>query len=139
MASISSVYYSQVDGIGYDVDPASTLTPNPKMVAGRTFLLAAGTATVDPLRFASGVNMTTTVAGATEYDGKALYFSHVAAARGVVTTEQFVLNSSDFTLSAASGAQALFPAANDTLTVAAATTYDFEALIYLTTGATTHT
>lgn len=58
---------------------------------------------------------------------------------GIATAEQFVCATADFTLSAASGAQNLFAAANDVLTVAAATTYFFEAELYLTTGATTHT
>lgn len=61
------------------------------------------------------------------------------ATAGIVPGERFVINASDVTLSAASGVQAVFASANDALNVIAATTYIFEALYFLTTGATTHT
>lgn len=45
----------------------------------------------------------------------------------------------DFGLTNALGVQAAFPAASDTLTVEALTSYYFEALYYMTNGTTTHT
>lgn len=46
MASISSIFYSQVDGLGYDVDPAGTLTPNPMLLGGRSLKFAGSTSGV---------------------------------------------------------------------------------------------
>jgi hypothetical protein len=99
----------------------------------------AGTTAVAPINLTAGTNLTTPTAGAIEYDGKVFYKDFAASQRGVALTEQFVINSSDTTLTNGTGAQSIFAAANDTLTVLGSTTYEFEAQYYLTTGATTHT
>jgi hypothetical protein len=101
--------------------------------------IGAGTASAAPLTFTTGTNLTTPVAGAFEFDGKVGYFSNAASQRGVINTLQYVQATSDFTLAAASGVQAVFTAADDTLTVTANTSYFIEAEFFLTTGATTHT
>jgi len=101
----------------------------------------AGTATIAPVLLVSGTNLTTAAAGAIEYDGKVFYNTAVAAARQVVRTEQFAtVGATPVSLSNSStAAQNIFDAANDVLTVFDDTTYQFEALIYLSTGATSHT
>ena len=55
--------------------------------------LAAGTASVPPLQFQVGSNLTTAVEGAAEYDGKNLYFTSNNTERGIVKNPQiFILN-----------------------------------------------
>jgi hypothetical protein len=105
----------------------------------QVFKPVTGTASIAPIQFTAGTNLTTPTAGAMEYDGKVPYFDFAASQRGVVNSEQFVTNSSDTTLTNGTAAQSIFAAANDTLTVLGSTTYEFEALYYITTGATTHT
>lgn len=102
-------------------------------------LLDAGSSSVPPLRFQSGTNLTTPLAGAFEYDGQVLYSSFAASQRGVSPSIQYVCNSGDKTLNSDANAQSPFVATADTLTVTAATTYLFDSFIYLTTGTTTHT
>lgn len=50
-----------------------------------------------------------------------------------------IVASSDFTLAAALGVQAAFPAPQDTITLETNTTYRFRGQYYISTGATTHT
>jgi len=73
------------------------------------------------------------------YTQDAYYATTQAGSPGYIPTYQSVYLAADFTLSAASGVQACLTAANDTLTIAAATTYEFEGQYILNTGATTHT
>lgn len=103
--------------------------------------LAAGTNTVAPLTLTSGTNLTTAAAGVVEYDGTSFYATSVASSRQVVDAEQFVcVGATPVSLSNSStSAQSIFAAANDTLTLAAATTYFFESYLYITTGTTSHT
>lgn len=61
------------------------------------------------------------------------------AQRGKVWRPQSLVNAADITLGNVTTAQSPFAAANDTLTVEAATLYRFEFLWFLTHGATTHT
>lgn len=104
------------------------------------FTPAAGTTSLAPILFQTGTNLTTATAGAVEFDGKAFYATSVASSRQVVDTEQFVAATTVVALSNSStAAQAIFAAANDTLTLAASTSYFFEAFVYLTHGATSHT
>lgn len=103
-------------------------------------ILSAGTTSVQPITFTSGTLNTTAVAGVMEYDGTAPYFTSVASSRQVVAAQQFAVTTTANALSNSStAAQNIFPSANDVLTVAASTTYFFEAVIYETTGATSHT
>lgn len=103
--------------------------------------LAAGTATIPPLKFASGTNLTTAVAGALEYDGKAFYSSTVANTRGVSPSVLFSTNTSDFVGTNVNTAQPVFDTAQDVLTVPASTSYMFEAVYHITraAGVTSHT
>lgn len=106
-------------------------------------VLAAGTATAgqEPLKFTSGTNLTTAEAGAVEYDGKVFYATSVASSRQIIASPQVVVvGATPVSLSNSStSAQNVFAAANDTLTLDAATTYFFEAFLYISTGTTTHT
>lgn len=84
-------------------DAANTFTGVQTMTApaitGAT--LAAGSATVAPLRLASGTNLTTPVTGAVEYDGAASYITNdTTSGRGYVNVEQrFRLTSAGSTIS----------------------------------------
>lgn len=64
-------------------------------VGGSALRPAAGTATVAPLQFATGTNLTTPVAGAFEYDGASVYFTNdTTNGRGFIgTTQTFRLTS----------------------------------------------
>ena len=128
-AGTAMITVSNGGGIGIGVAATALL----HMKAGTT---SANTA---PLKFTSGSNLTAAEAGAVEYDGTAFYSSVAASARGVSPSVQFAAIQSDFTLSASSGVQNCLTAANDTLTVAANTTYFFQGQYIINTGATTHT
>ena len=78
-------------------------------------------------------------AGDVIYTQDAYYAATNLASPGYIPTYQSVYLANDFTLQAASGVQACLTAANDTLTIAAATTYEFEGQYIMNTGATTHT
>lgn len=107
---------------------------------------AAGTATVAPLVFTAGTNLTTAAAGAVEFDGKVFYTTAVASSRQVSDAEQFCCLTADFpsgsnTLLDTAVASPLFNAtAAGALTLAAGTSYFFEQLVLLSnTGTTSHT
>ena len=78
-------------------------------------------------------------AGDVIYTQDAYYATTQGGSPGYIPTYQSVYLAADFTLQAASGVQACLTAANDTLTIDAATTYEFEGQYILNTGATTHT
>lgn len=100
--------------------------------------LAAGTTSLAPLAFSSGVNLTTATAGVTEYDGSVQYFTAVASARQVVTTEQFISLTATYTLTSTTAAQKIFNTpTNGTLTVAASTSYFFECMLSLSSMSAT--
>ena len=102
---------------------------------------AAGTVSRAPLTFTSGTNKTTAAAGTMEYDGTCLYGTSVASSRQVMTAAQFAtVQGSDVSLSNSStSAQAIFASGNDVLQLAASTTYQFDSLIVIATGTTSHT
>lgn len=102
--------------------------------------VVAGTATVAPLNFTAGTNLTSATAGTVEYDGTAFYATSVASSRQVVATKQGAWATAVVALTNnITTAQSIFQAANDTLTLAASTTYRFRARLGFNTGATTHT
>lgn len=107
--------------------------------AQQTF--AVGTTAIAPFKLQSGTNLTTAAAGAAEFDGTCFYLTAAASSRQVSDCEQFVsVQGSPVALSNSSTAvQNVFAAANDVLSLAATTTYFFEAMYYINTGATTHT
>lgn len=104
-------------------------------ISGVTEVLAAGTASVAPLQFTSGTNLTAAAAGAIEYDGLIHYTSHLANARGANVSEQFIITpAANYTLTSQTAAQKMFSTpTNGALTVNAATTYQFESVFDLTT------
>lgn len=75
------------------------------------------------------------------FNGSVYHANTVSGADRVIDAEQFVfINSAPVTLvNSSTSAQAIFPASIDTLTVEANVLYFFEAIIYLGTGATSHT
>lgn len=106
-----------------------------------TALFAAGTTAIAPAQFQSGTNLTTAAAGALEYDGKVIYGTTVASSRQVVNAEQVAIIQTDNTLSDVNTAQNIFASANDVLSLAASTTYEFEFFYWIarTAGTTSHT
>ena len=105
-------------------------------------VLGAGTATVAPLRLASGVNLTTPVAGVLEYDGTAFYKTPTASNRGVSVTEHFLSLAANQTGTNVNTAQPWFPGGGATgITLPATTSYFFEGHLSLSrsAGTTSHT
>lgn len=95
--------------------------------------LKAGTTSIAPLKFKSGTNLTSATAGACEFDGTAFYHTAVASARQVVDCEQVECLSSTRTFANNTNAQAIFNLpTNGAVTLAAATTYEFEMLVVAT-------
>lgn len=100
----------------------------------------AGTATVAPLQFTSGTNLTTAAAGAFEYDGTVPYLTPNASNRAVDAVIHFTSNVADFGLANSSSAQSPFEAARDVITLPASTSYIMEGLVQITgMGGTTRT
>ena len=104
---------------------------------------SAGTTAIAPIKLTSGTNLTSAVAGATEYDGTNLYFTQdTTQGRGVVPTcQQFYLSSAG---SALSTAITPFFGANSSISLDASSSYYIEAYCYFlkTTAGTatwTHT
>jgi hypothetical protein len=69
---------------------------------GGSLNLVAGTTSVEPLKFSSGTNLTTIIAGAVEYDGNVFYatpkVNNTTYGRGLVTTPYVFVESADLTL-----------------------------------------
>lgn len=101
----------------------------------------AGTATVAPVNYTAGTNLTTAAVGAVEFDGSCFYSTAVASARQVVATEQFICLTANYTATDTASAQKVFNSpTNGALTLAALTSYFFEAeYIISNTGTTSHT
>jgi hypothetical protein len=93
---------------------------------------APGTTTVYPTIMLAGTNLTTPLAGVSEYDGTVLYFTPAAASRAVNLTEYFCCLAAAFTLTSQTAAQKLFNStANGALTLPVGT-YFFECEFSLT-------
>lgn len=99
--------------------------------------LAAGTASVAPLKFASGTNLTTATAGAVEYDGKVFYGTPQGTQRGVIPGAQFFRLNADLVGTQATTAQNAFGVG---VTLSASTVYAFQyvAIFNKTAGTTSH-
>jgi Pectate lyase superfamily protein len=105
---------------------------------GIQFLPAVGTATVAPIKFTSGTNLTTADAGALEYDGKVVYATPNASNRGVSPAVHFLSLSANQTGTDTASAQVWFPGGGATqITLPASTTYFFEGFIAVTKTAGT--
>jgi hypothetical protein len=100
--------------------------------------IPAGTATVAPLLFTSGTNLTSATAGAMEYDGKVIYATPIGTQRGVVPGMQFFRLNTDLVGANVTTAQSIFGVG---VTLSASTVYEFEMVVGLnkTAGATAHT
>lgn len=118
--------YSNADGITWDANNAYWyFTPDVSIGRGGVNILAVGNGTVgDNNGTVQAANVEIKDAGATLIP---------------VDAVQRIWNVADQTLTSGSGVQSPFTASYQTLTIAANATYEFEGLIYLTTGTTTHT
>ena len=104
------------------------------LLAGAAFTgnvtLPAGTATVAPLTFTSGTNLTTAAAGDLEFDGTCFYATAQASSRQVVVAEQVQVLTSANTLANDTNPHPVFNAtASGALQVEGATAYEFEMMI----------
>jgi hypothetical protein len=93
--------------------------------------LKAGTASVSPLEFNAGTNLTSANAGSVEYDGTNFYVTPTTGTteqRGVIpSTQQFVLSAAGSAFGASIGN---FFGSNSAIQLAASTTYSIEAYCY---------
>jgi len=87
---------------------------------------AAGTTTVQPIQMSAGTNLTTPVSGSFEYDGVVAYFTPTALERGVMMTEQFILQTSNYTLTSTTAAQQIFNATTNGAVTLPVGTFEFE-------------
>jgi hypothetical protein len=94
----------------------------------------AGTASVSPLTFTSGTNLTTAAAGAMEYDGKVPYFTPQGTQRGVVPGMQYYELNSTLAGSNATGAQSTLGVG---CTLSASTVYAFDIIFAISKSAGT--
>ena len=100
------------------------------LVSPTTFsnlILDAGTTATAPIKFTSGTNLTTPVAGAVEYNG-ASYFQTIDATsgRGVLPVSQFILGSN---ITGITSLASVFT--TGTLSLVSGALYEYEAEIYL--------
>lgn len=95
-------------------------------IAGGDLILAAGTTVIAPLKFQSGTNLTTAEAGAFEYDGKVIYSSHDASARGVNIAEHVLLSTANYTIPTEGGGLRKMFNSPSNVTLKGNTTYFFE-------------
>lgn len=99
--------------------------------ASNILTLDAGTATIPPLAFQSGTNLTSASAGAMEYNGKTLLFTPTGTQRGLVPGMQYYQLDAAFTGANQTAAQSWFNGTGNLgVTLSASTVYNFEALIY---------
>jgi hypothetical protein len=100
-------------------------------VSGATTTLTTGTATVAPLTFASGTNLTTAAAGRVEYDGSFFYATReTTSGRGSVSINhirRLAANGTAITTPAAN-----FYGATSAINLAASSVYDVEFHVYFT-------
>lgn len=102
-------------------------------------VLAAGTASVAPVKLTSGTSLTTAAAGAIEYDGKLSYFTPASTARALTPSIYYYRNNSAVTLASATGNQSILGTTSG-VTLQANTIYEIEGNFELTTtGTTSHT
>jgi hypothetical protein len=76
--------------------------------------------------------LSTTTAGALEYDGVALYATPTASQRGVIMAEQIILLQAAYTLTSQTAAQKLFNTPTNGQVTLTAGTYEFECAYSLT-------
>jgi hypothetical protein len=103
-------------------------------------VLAAGTTTLQPVRFQSGTNLTTPVAGVGEYDGTVFYkTSNTNPGRALDVQSYYYVSNSTYFVDASSGSVnipligASVTAVNG-VNVASGTTYEYEVVVALEGG-----
>jgi hypothetical protein len=104
-------------------------------------ILGAGTSSITPINFTTGVLKTTPASGDMEVNNGYLFYTQ-SYYRGVISPVQWIANTSTRTFTTLSTAQNLFDIASagaDSFTVKENTTYFFEAEIFLTNLASTTT
>ena len=101
---------------------------------------SAGTTSAAALDFTAGSLLTTPIAGAFEYDGTVFYATPVASQRGQLQSQFLRVQVSNNVLADTTSAQAVFSSPS-AVSLAASTTYEFEAVYYITrtAGTTSHT
>jgi hypothetical protein len=110
---------------------AETIFLSPRRTADNIGL-SAGTTAIAPANIAAGTNKTTTAAGDIMYDGASFQFANAAAARGVVSLEQFIQLNTAYTMVSQTAAQKAFNnPTGGALTVLASTLYFFEGMFNL--------
>ena len=121
--------FSTITGTG-----AAVLATSPTVT---DLLLTAGTATVPPLQFTAGTNLTTAAAGAMEYDGEMLYFSPLASTRTIVPNTQATVLATTYTLTSQTAAQKLFNTSTNGAVTLDTGIYQFECSFRLSAMSTT--
>jgi hypothetical protein len=105
-----------------------------------SLITPAGTTTVPPIDMTPGTNLTTPLAGAIEYDGTVITATpNTSVGRAAVATPIFTSGVGTSGIAAATD-YALFPAANDTITLPVGTYYvqlNFQLLVATSTTGTT--
>lgn len=102
-------------------------------------ILLAGTASVPPVTYTAGINLTTAAAGSVEYDGTRIFSTPLGTQRGLVENGQLlVVQNVGSAGSNTSSVQAFFGLG---VTLTASTLYAFEANYFLSksAGTTAHT
>jgi hypothetical protein len=132
--------------VGDDLTVADDCTVTGNLAVGTTIdtgtftKIGAGTATVAPVKLTAGTNLTTAAEGALEFDGSSIYFTNnTTGGRGLVQAAAMSINTAAVTLNSDANPQSPFASGADTFTLTANKSYEFETLIYLGTGATSHT
>ena len=126
--------------VGTGVTPIAIGHTNATIGLTGKVTISAGTNTSAPLNLTSGTNLTSATAGSFEYDGNTKYFTTNAThGRGFSPSTLIASNTATKSLTSATTAnQPLFATpTTGALTVAAATSYLIDALIFLNMGTTT--
>jgi hypothetical protein len=139
-ATLASVTTTGNVSVGGTLAVTSTSTFTGTATFNGASVLAAGTASLAPLRFTSGTNLTTPTAGVTEYDGAVFYKTPSANNRGVSPAEHFITLTSTNTLTSQTAAQPIFDGgggpAGGAITLPTGT-YFFECMFSLTSMSAT--
>ena len=101
-------------------------------------IVPAGTATVAPLDFTAGTNLTTPLAGAIEYDGKVMYATPQGTQLGVIPGMQSYFLNSAYTGNTGTSDQSIFGVG---VTLSSSTVYRFRSTFGMskTVGTQSHT
>lgn len=121
-------------------DVTETHSSDALTIAGGELVVAAGTTTIAPIKMQSGTNLSTTEAGAVEFDGKAFYTTPVVGDRGVSPSVMHRVLLANATGSDVATAQPWFPT-NGAVSVGASKAYRFEGSFssVRSAGTTSHT